>query len=151
MFIYFWKRERESERWRGKESGRHRIQSRLQGLNNQHRAWCGAQTHEPWDHDLSWSWTVNKLSHPGVPWLNHFWWCRLGSGMPIASIYLENVLIPLVTIQHHRVSVAFHFSYLHYRLVSFHSETKTKTETTPNTQNKTKQNRLPLSTYLFVQ
>ena len=26
-----------------------------------------ARTHEPWDHDLSRSWTLNCLSHPGGP------------------------------------------------------------------------------------
>ena len=29
--------------------------------------WCGAQIHEPWDHDLSWSQALNWLSHPGAP------------------------------------------------------------------------------------
>ena len=52
---------------RGWEGGRHRIKSRLQALNCQHRAWCKAQTHEPWDHDLSRSQTLNQLSHPGAP------------------------------------------------------------------------------------
>ena len=41
-------REREGERMSrgGAERGRHRIQSRLQALGCQHRARCGAQTHE---------------------------------------------------------------------------------------------------------
>ena len=45
--------------WVGKgqrERGRHRIWSRLQTLSCQHRAGCGAWTHEPQYHDLS---------HPG--------------------------------------------------------------------------------------
>ena len=33
----------------------------------QHRARRGAQTHEPRDRDLSWSRTLNRLSHPGAP------------------------------------------------------------------------------------
>ena len=33
----------------------------------QHRAWCRARTHELWDHDLSQSRTLNRLSHPGTP------------------------------------------------------------------------------------
>ena len=56
-------RERES---RG--GGRHRLRSRLQALSCQYRAWCGIWTHEPWDHDLSWSQMLNWLSHPGAPY-----------------------------------------------------------------------------------
>ena len=70
----FWERERktESEWGRGRERGRHRIRSRLQALSCQHRAWCGAWTHELRDHDLSWSQTLNQLSHPGVPYKKFF-------------------------------------------------------------------------------
>ena len=67
MFIYFWDRERQSASGRGAERGRHRIPSRLQAPSCQHRAWCRAWTHEPWDHDLSWSQTLNRLSHLGTP------------------------------------------------------------------------------------
>ena len=35
----------------------------------QQQAWCGAWTQEPWDHDLSWSWMLNWLSHPWAPFL----------------------------------------------------------------------------------
>ena len=42
------------------------IPSRLQALSCQHRTQCKAQTHELGDHDLSWSWTLNRLSHPGA-------------------------------------------------------------------------------------
>ena len=63
VFIYI-----EGERRGGEEQrGRHRIQCRLQSLNCQHRARCGAQTHELWDHDLSQGRTLNRLSHPGTP------------------------------------------------------------------------------------
>ena len=51
----------------GAERGRHRICSRLQALSSQHRAQCGAWTHELQDHDLSQSRTLNWLSHPGTP------------------------------------------------------------------------------------
>ena len=44
-----------------------RIQSRPQGLSCQHTSWHKAWTHKPWDHDLSQSWTLNRLSHPGAP------------------------------------------------------------------------------------
>ena len=67
MFIYFWERETEHEQGRGRER-RHRIGSRLQALSCQHRARRGARTHEPQDHDLSRSWMLNRLSHPGAPW-----------------------------------------------------------------------------------
>ena len=56
---------------RVRERGRHRIWNRLQALNCQHRALHGARTHELWDHDLSWSRTLNQLSHPGAP--SNFW------------------------------------------------------------------------------
>ena len=67
MFIYFWERERETEheQGRGRERGRHRIRSSLQVPSCQHRAQNGAWTHEPWDHDLSWSQPLKQLSHPG--------------------------------------------------------------------------------------
>ena len=62
MFIYFWE-----YKWgRGRERGRHRIWIRLPVPRCQHRARCGAQTHEPWDHDLNRSQTFNRLSHPGA-------------------------------------------------------------------------------------
>ena len=66
------RRETEHEQGRGRERGRHRIRSRLQAPNCQHRARCRAQTHELWDHDLSWSQTPNWLSHPGSPERLHF-------------------------------------------------------------------------------
>ena len=60
MFIYFWER------------GGYRIQSRLQALSCQHRAQRGARSHELWDHDLSRSQTLNRLSPPGTAM-----WCFL--------------------------------------------------------------------------
>ena len=71
MFISETERDRA---WVGegqRERGRHRIQSRLLGPSCQHRAWRGAWTHRPRDHDLSRSRTLNRLSHPGAPW-HHF-------------------------------------------------------------------------------
>lgn len=68
MFIF--ERERERERqsmsWGGAEKEQ-RIWSRLQALSCQHRARCGARTHEPQYHDLSWSLTLYRQSHPGAP------------------------------------------------------------------------------------
>ena len=66
-FIYFWDTEREHEQGRIRERGRHRTWSRLQALSYQPRAPCGAQTQEPWDHDLSRSRRLNPLSHSGAP------------------------------------------------------------------------------------
>ena len=65
--VYFWDRETEHEWGRGREGGRRRIWSRFQALSCQHRARCGAQTHKPWDHDLSRCRMFNRLSHPGAP------------------------------------------------------------------------------------
>ena len=39
----------------------------VQALSCQHTARLGAQTHEPWDHDLSQSWMPNQLTHPHAP------------------------------------------------------------------------------------
>ena len=67
MFIF--QRERERGRvWAGRcrERGRHRTWSRFQALSCQHRAQCEAWTHEPQDHDLSPSLTLNQLSHRGT-------------------------------------------------------------------------------------
>ena len=66
LFIFEKERERERERERRRQRARHRIWSRLQALSCQHGARRGAWTHEPWDHDLSWSRTPNGLSHPGT-------------------------------------------------------------------------------------
>ena len=66
-FIHFWETETEREQGRGRERGRHRIWSRLQALSCRHRAWRGAQTHKPRDHDLSRCRTLNRLSRPGIP------------------------------------------------------------------------------------
>ena len=38
-----------------------------QALHWQQWARRGPQTHEPWDHDLSWSWTLNQGNHPSTP------------------------------------------------------------------------------------
>ena len=67
--VYLFLRETETECKcvRGRERGRHRIQSRLQALSCQHRAQCRAWNHELWDHDLSWSQMFSGLSHPGAP------------------------------------------------------------------------------------
>ena len=67
MSLFLRQRETEHERGRGRERGRHRIGSRLQALSHQPRARRGARTHGPRDRDLSWSRTLNRLSHPGAP------------------------------------------------------------------------------------
>ena len=69
IYLFLRQRETEHERGRGRERGRHRIGSRLQALSRQPRAWRGARTHGPQDCDLSWSRTLNWLSHPGAPLL----------------------------------------------------------------------------------
>ena len=64
-FIHFWEWERQSTSRGGAEREGDRIWSRLQALSCQHRAWCRAQTYGLRDHDLSWSRTLNRLSHAG--------------------------------------------------------------------------------------
>ena len=39
-------------------------------MSCQHRARRGARAHEPRDHDLSQSWTLNQWSHPGAPFFS---------------------------------------------------------------------------------
>ena len=70
---YFWERERERERDSMSGGGAERegdteskAVTRL-CLSCQHYARCRAGTHRPRDHDLSWSWMLNWLSHPGAP------------------------------------------------------------------------------------
>ena len=64
--LFLRERERERQQGRGRERGRHRLWNRLQAPSCQHRAQCGAQTHELWNHDLSQSQALDQLSHPGV-------------------------------------------------------------------------------------
>ena len=62
--------ERERERERAPKWGRSRgkgTEDPKQALCWQQSAWPKARTHEPWDHVLSWSLTLNRLSHPGAP------------------------------------------------------------------------------------
>ena len=65
MFIYF---ERETDRQTESTSGGGaEREGDTESLSCQNRAWCGARTHEPGDHDLIWSQMLNRLSHPGAP------------------------------------------------------------------------------------
>ena len=85
-YVYLFLRERERgkecKQGRSRERRRHRIRNRLQAPSCQHRAGCGARTDKPRDHDLSWSQTLNRLSHPGAPefdLLNDLVWNFLSS------------------------------------------------------------------------
>ena len=62
VYLFLRRRETEHEQGRARERGRHRTQSRLQAPSCQHRARCGAQTHELWDHELSRSWALNRAT-----------------------------------------------------------------------------------------
>ena len=64
-------RERGTEcKWgRGRERGRHRIQSRLQALSCQHRARRGARTHRLQDHDPSGSWMLSSVPRGRRRWM----------------------------------------------------------------------------------
>ena len=92
MFIYFWETKTECEQGRDRERDRQRIWSRLRALSCQHRACCGAQTRKPWDHDLSWHWMLNQLSHPGAPMFVYFWERdRVGVGKGQREREIENL------------------------------------------------------------
>ena len=67
MFIFEKKGERQNVSGGRVEREGDRIWSRLQAPSCQHRAWHGAWTHEPRDHDLSQSRTLNWLNHLGAP------------------------------------------------------------------------------------
>ena len=64
MFIFG---KRQSTSGEGAERGGYRIWSKLQALSCQHRDWCGAQTHEPWDRDLSRGQMLNLPSQQDTP------------------------------------------------------------------------------------
>ena len=66
--VYLFLRERKTEYEQGGEKEKETQNlKQAPSLSCQPRAQRGARTSEPWDHDLSWSQTLNQLSHPGVP------------------------------------------------------------------------------------
>ena len=71
FYIYLFLRERDGQSTSRGVADRERDTESKAGsrlwASGQHRAWCGAQTHELWDCDLSRSRTLNRLSHPGTP------------------------------------------------------------------------------------
>ena len=116
VFIIF---ERERERVRAGEGQREthtrRIRSRLQALSCQHGARCGAWTHELQDHDLSRTWSLNWLSHPGARYFlnmqmnvnisvhrfrsNSFWLCQKLIHLPSEDKYLQHRGTQLIELQ----------------------------------------------------
>ena len=66
MLIYFWERDNVSRGGAEREGDTESEAGSRPALSCQHRAQCGAWTHELRDHDLSWSQTLNQLSHPGA-------------------------------------------------------------------------------------
>ena len=61
--FYLFLREREREKVEEGQRGQG-TEDLKQALCWQQRAQCQARTHKPWDHDLSWSQTLNWLSPP---------------------------------------------------------------------------------------
>ena len=98
MFVYFSERDRH-KRGKSRERGRHRIQIKLQALSCQHRARCGARTHKPLNHDLSWSQMLNQLSHPGTPrtpdlYIQLFTWhCHWKCSTNMSNTKVPNLLL----------------------------------------------------------
>ena len=71
MFIYFWERKSVQVSRGGAERDGERGSDVGSGLTAE-KTQCGARTHEPQDHDLSRSKTLNQLSHPGAPITGYF-------------------------------------------------------------------------------
>ena len=93
MFLFIFETERDWA-WAGEgQRGRHRIWSRLHALSCQHRAWRGAWTHRLWDHDLSRSWMLNRLSHPGAP-RKSIMWQRVNIKIAQNRGYFSSKLLP---------------------------------------------------------
>ena len=67
IFIFILEKERMQVRQRQREGDRG---SKAGSVLTQ-QVQCGARTCELRDHDLSLSWTLNQLSHPGAP-IYHF-------------------------------------------------------------------------------
>ena len=67
--IYSFLRERGRERssLRGGMGRERRAEDPKQAPCWQQWAQCGAPTQEPWDHDLSWSQTLDRLTYPDTP------------------------------------------------------------------------------------
>ena len=72
MFIYLWERKKVGAGEGQKERETQNPKQDLGSWACQHRAPRGTRTHQPWDHDQSRSWTLNRLSHPGAPILFFF-------------------------------------------------------------------------------
>ena len=84
----------------GSERGRHRIRNRLQAPSCQHRARHAAWTHGPWDHDLSRSQPLNRLSHPGAPTLTF----NVSSELAKTILLLGSLRWLFLCLEHHSLS-----------------------------------------------
>ena len=65
--MYLFLRDTEHKWERGRERGRPRIQKQAPGSELLAQSPTQVQTHELWEHDLSWRQALNRLSHPGAP------------------------------------------------------------------------------------
>ena len=63
----FWGEREHTRAWVGEGQRERETEDSKQALHWQQKAQCGTRTHEPWDHDLSWNQTLNRLSHPSAP------------------------------------------------------------------------------------
>ena len=98
LFLRERQRQRQSTSGGGAERGRHRIQSGSQALSCQHRARPRAWTHEQWDHDLSRSRMLNRLSHPGTLYFNNVLLvCPLILSMQ-KKVWIEHIGLPFLTL-----------------------------------------------------
>ena len=83
--VYFWETEHEWEKGRERET-----EDLKWALGWQKTARGGSQTHQLWDHDLSPSRMLSRLSHPGAPTPSHFLW------LPHIPWYEYNAVYPTV-------------------------------------------------------
>ena len=89
LFIFEKETETERKRGRGRERGRNNLkQAPGSELSAQSLTW--AQTHEPQDHDLSPTRSLNPLTYPGAPCLLGVFWSliRLLCWLSVCSSFL---------------------------------------------------------------
>ena len=89
LLLFFW--ERESMR-AGEGQRKGKTQNQVPGWAVSKEPDGGARTHKQWDHDLSRSQTLNRLSHAGAPIALEF--LKKASSNPLPCNYNKSYIIP---------------------------------------------------------